>query len=222
MPLLTLRLLRLRSSAERFAQLLFKEPVRPTKNDVPSLAGVDYDLMLLLRTENESIPSSLRSIIQQEYKIIVGIPSKLLSAYPQRNRKLLEQAPYAKLTGSLDNPHVPESSQNLELSPNLLRFMKQKFVDVAARRGGDAKIVGNVVQPSPAVLDHEHTTVAGTDTWQEIAIVHYASIVHFCDMLADRDDQAINARFRLLALADTLLLCTTEIDLNEIRTKAAL
>lgn len=138
MPLLTLRLLRLRSSAERFAQLLFKEPgvqivvaskprylvVRPTKNDVPSLAGVDYDLMLLLRTENESIPSSLRSIIQQEYKIIVGIPSKLLSAYPQRNRKLLEQAPYAKLTGSLDNPHVPESSQNLELSPNLLRFMK--------------------------------------------------------------------------------------------------
>lgn len=77
-------------------------------------------------------------------------------------------------------------------------MIRQKFVDVAARRGGDAKIVGNVVQPSPAVLDHEHTTVAGTDTWQEIAIVHYASIVHFCDMLADRDDQAINARFRLL------------------------
>lgn len=99
--------------------------VRPTENDVPSLVGVDYDLMLLLRTRNESIPSSLRFIIQQEYKIIVGIPSKLLSAYPQKNRKLLEQAPYAKLTGSLDNPYVPESSQNLELSPDLLRFMKE-------------------------------------------------------------------------------------------------
>lgn len=38
---------------------------------------------------------------------------------------------------------------------------------------------------------------AGANTWQEIAIVHYASIKHFCDMLAGADYQAINDEYRL-------------------------
>lgn len=51
----------------------------------------------------------------------------------------------------------------------------QHFIEVARKRGGDAKIVGNVVPPT---LEDSNPMVetAGPDTWQEIAIVHYASI----------------------------------------------
>jgi uncharacterized protein (DUF1330 family) len=35
------------------------------------------------------------------------------------------------------------------------------------------------------------------DWWNEISIVHYPSIRHFCDMLAGEDYQEINAKHRL-------------------------
>lgn len=71
-----------------------------------------------------------------------------------------------------------------------------------------------------------------SDWWNEISIVHYASIRHFCDMLAGPDYQAVNEKYRLAvsvpassrflqcadyiqALRDTFLLCTTELDLEE-------
>lgn len=142
MPLLSLHLLRLESTcgAEDFLKQLHttdsnieiivaSKPrylvVRPTTQDVASLADSEYDLMLLLRGKDGSLPASLRRLIQYEYKLFVGVPSKLLSNYPEKNRRLLKEAPLAKLTGSLDNPKMPESSQNLELSPDLLRFMKE-------------------------------------------------------------------------------------------------
>lgn len=43
--------------------------------------------------------------------------------------------------------------------------------------------------------------------WHEVAIVHYASIKHFCDMLAGEDYQAINEKFRLPVCIASLLLC---------------
>lgn len=33
--------------------------------------------------------------------------------------------------------------------------------------------------------------------WNEVSIVHYPSIRHFCDMLAGDDYQAINEKYRL-------------------------
>lgn len=66
----------------------------------------------------------------------------------------------------------------------LLIHTTQHFIEVAKKRGGDAKIVGNVVAEKKG-------------GWDEIAIVHYASIKHFCDMLAGEDYQAINEKFRL-------------------------
>lgn len=67
---------------------------------------------------------------------------------------------------------------------------------MAGRRGGDAKIVGNVVAPS-STTSNPNAITATADTWQEIAIVHYPSITHFCDMLAGKDYQAINEKYRL-------------------------
>lgn len=140
MPLLTLHLLQLQQcSAEDFLKKLHQtEPatkivvaskprylvVHVNKQDVSDLNNKQYDLMLLLQGKEGAIPSFLKSHVKFEYKINVGIPSKLLASYPEKNQKLLKEAPLAQLTGSLDNPKMPESSQNLELSPDLLKFMK--------------------------------------------------------------------------------------------------
>lgn len=47
--------------------------------------------------------------------------------------------------------------------------------------------------------------------WNEISIVHYPSIKHFCDMLAGEDYQAINDEFRLPVSVD----CKTRDDFEE-------
>jgi hypothetical protein len=88
----------------------------------------------------------------------------------------------------------------------------QGFAKIGGLRGGAAKVMGNAID-SP---------------WNEIALAHYPSIDHFvsfcfflyrldlaqCDMLAGEDYQEINAKYRLPALKDTLLICTLEVNLE--------
>ncbi|RMJ25344.1 hypothetical protein PHISP_03786 [Aspergillus sp. HF37] len=96
----------------------------------------------------------------------------------------------------------------------------QAFVPVAGKRGGSAKLVGNVVKPAADNADSRgNVDRSESDWWNEISIVHYPSIRHFCDMLAGDDYQAINERYRLSALRDTFLLCTTEFDLENVSAK---
>jgi hypothetical protein len=189
--------------------------VKATTQDADIL-NKPWDLMLLLQGPNNSLPDSILQHISSKYSLPVGIPGKLLSAYPEKNARLIKEAPSAGLTGSLNNPKMPDSSQKLELSPDMLEFMEQllkehdgpvtmlnllkfkpdgkqsyyqygqHFIEVAGKRGGDAKIVGNVI-----AADGEK------GGWGEISIVHYASIRHFCDMLAGEDYQAINEKYRL-------------------------
>lgn len=142
MPLLTLHLLRLAHpvSVESFlGQLTNTAPAidivvasRPRHYvihteilDKSSLTNTPWDLMLLVRTSDGNLPESARTQVEEEYKVIVGIPSKLLAAYPEKDHKLKKNAKYAQLTGSLEKARVPESSQNLELSPDLLKFMDE-------------------------------------------------------------------------------------------------
>ncbi len=50
----------------------------------------------------------------------------------------------------------------------------QAFASVAGRRGGDAKLVGNVISPSstsPDTQDGKERSVDGW--WHEVSIVHY-------------------------------------------------
>ncbi|KAJ6072977.1 hypothetical protein N7467_011062 [Penicillium canescens] len=93
----------------------------------------------------------------------------------------------------------------------------QAFIPVAGKRGGDAKIVGNVVRPAEGAGDSRGPNARpGEEWWNEISIVHYPSIRHFCDMLAGDDYQRINEEHRLSALRDTFLLCTTEFDVESL------
>ena len=98
--------------------------VKATTQDA-SILNKPWDLMLLLQGPNASLPSSLQKHVSSSYSLPVGIPSKLLSAYPEKNARLIKEAPSAGLTGSLENPKMPDSSQKLELSPELLKFMEE-------------------------------------------------------------------------------------------------
>ena len=140
MPLLILSLLRLHSPVDKgsFLRTLSSTPnldivfaseprysvIRPSKIDIGILTTTPWDLLLLLRG---SIPASVQGRIAAEYRITVGIPSRILLTYPSRNAKLLAEAPNVSLTGSLEKAQerMRDSAQNLELSPDLLRFMDE-------------------------------------------------------------------------------------------------
>ncbi|PWY99406.1 hypothetical protein BCV70DRAFT_200973 [Testicularia cyperi] len=88
------------------------------------------------------------------------------------------------------------------------------FATVAGKRGGNAKVVGLVVNPkdAPRPDSRGNPTRAQSDWWNECTFVHYPSIDHFADMAADPAYQHVNRTYRLQALKDTALVCTTEID----------
>ncbi|KAJ5142862.1 uncharacterized protein N7515_001649 [Penicillium bovifimosum] len=252
MPVATLHLLALAKStdAQSFVQQLKQSPgtqvivasrprhvvIRPDIIDSNPLATEPWDLLVLLQPQSndqDPIPSALRNLITKEYKITTGIPSKLVTNYPATNAKLRKDASSMPLTGSLEKllrEGTKESSQNLEVSPDLLEFMKQlskthqgpvtmlnllhfhhpngkesyykygqAFIPVAGKRGGNAKLVGNVVPPTSPEGDSRESRAQSSpqEWWNEISIVHYPSIRHFCDMLAGEDYQAINEKYRL-------------------------
>lgn len=47
--------------------------------------------------------------------------------------------------------------------------------------------------------------------FDEVAVAHYPSIVHFSEMLRGEDYQKVNHEHRVPALRDTFILCTTEL-----------
>lgn len=143
MPLLTLHIVRLSpsKSVRDFIQQLQSSPevevvlasqprqfvIRPEHLDVDVHTSSRWDLVLLITSPAAALPESLRSSVQSEYKIAVGVPSKLLARYPEHNARLVADAPNVKLTGALDQAQrkMKESAQNLELSPELLTFMEE-------------------------------------------------------------------------------------------------
>lgn len=148
MPALTLHLLAFKDSshdAKAFVAKLRSYPsvrvvvasrprhvvVQPTILDANLLLTQKWDLMLLLQPtgaqdsgESSLIPSELQNAILNEYRVLAGIPSKLLASFPERDAQLKRQA-LLPLTGSLSKmrSQARETSQSLELSPELLAFM---------------------------------------------------------------------------------------------------
>ena len=264
MPVATLHLLALAKStdSESFLHQLKQYPdikvvvasrprhvvIHPTILDQSILAQTAWDLLVLL-TKNQPeetqdpIPAALRSNITAEYKVTAGIPSKLITSYPTRDAQLKQKASSIPLTGSLDKAlreGSKDSSQNLEVSPQLLEFMTeltkthsgpvtmlnllhfhhpggkgsyfkygQAFIPVAGKRGGDAKLVGNVVPPGKGQKEDSRGSPdrPQQEWWNEISIVHYPSIRHFCDMLAGDDYQEINEKYRLSVSGPSVHAC---------------
>ena len=59
------------------------------------------------------------------------------------------------------------------------------------------------------------TEAEAAEDWDEMALAHYPSILHFADMLASEDYQEASRRFRIPAQRDMFILCTTEVGLEE-------
>lgn len=247
MPALTLHLFSLNIPPQSFLQRLREHRIEivvssrpqhivihPSLIDQNALTSHPWDLLTLLRIpgDNPVLPTDLQSAVRDEYKILVGIPSKLLTTYAERDEKLKRETSSTPLTGSLEKAQSQSrsTSQNLEVSPELLAFMEkltreygdrpvtmlnllhfhhpdgkksyyqygQAFIPIAGKRGGNAKMVGNVVRPSKRDLGSRgDCSRPEQEWWNEISIVHYPSIRHFCDMLAGEDYQAINEKHRL-------------------------
>jgi len=99
----------------------------------------------------------------------------------------------------------------------------RRFATVAGKRGGNAKLVGIVISP---LKDGQKDSRGKPDRkkedwWNECTLVHYPSINAFIDMSVDDEYQFINKEYRLKAIKDTALICTTEIDLKPYRGKQA-
>ena len=150
MPLLTLHLLSLQpgTNPKQFADSIRRSPdvsadvvvasrarhpvVRPKFLDAHQLLDTKWDLLLLLQSRsasssgpNPSLQKVFPNTISKEYSVFVGIPSRLLSSFPAQNAKLKLEAAMAPLTGALDKARGKSSSQNLELSPDILAFMDE-------------------------------------------------------------------------------------------------
>ena len=147
-----------------------------------------------------------------------------------------------ELTGALRKPRIAQTAQRLELTSELqdwaLQYMKQRgrgsgavsmlnllsfhsgpkprsqyakygraFAEsIGSSRGGEAKIVGKVVSHETGKEERKGKV------WEEVALAHYPSVLHFADMVASEDYQEVNQRFRVGSLRDTCILMTSELD----------
>jgi hypothetical protein len=107
---------------------------------------------------------------------------------------------------------------------NLLAFnpgMKSEYLkygaafadSIGSRHGGNAKIVGNVVKSTASSASK--VVDASSDGWDEIALAHYPSILHFRAMLQSKDYQEVNHKHRVGSLRDTCILMTSEVGVEE-------
>lgn len=214
--------------------------ILPTRISTDNLlrSNIRWDILVILE-QTEVLAPQLQALVAHAWTLTIGIPSRLTRDFARKNEELLRPARSTRpaLTGSLENPLMAPSPQGLELSPPLLRWiqdfaagegagpvsmlnllafkenMKAEYLkygsafakSIGSLRGGDAKLVGSVLRQPQA--DSEE------GGWDEIAVAHYPSILHFADMIASEDYQAVNHRSRLPALKDTFILCCTELNL---------
>lgn len=254
MPICTVHLLSLAIPVRQFLSELSSTALRPLtvarvvrwiilptsiSTDKLLAQNIHWDILLLLPNA-EPLPARLQKLLAHQWSVQAGIPSRILQDFEVKNKRLLnpKYSDIPSLTGSLTKPHISSSTQSLELSPdlhkwiesfskqegagavsmlNLLAFrpgMKEEYLkygaefakSVGSRRGGNAKIVGSVI--------HGNKGAEEGDGWDEIALAHYPSILHFADMLASDDYQEANHKYRVGSLKDTFILCTTELGLD--------
>ncbi|KAF2176793.1 hypothetical protein K469DRAFT_722020 [Zopfia rhizophila CBS 207.26] len=210
--------------------------------------NIHWDLLVIL-SNNSPLPPILQKLVQHQWNVIAGIPSVLPKDFSQKNQRLLhpDSSSVPKLTGALDKPRIADSAQNLELSSDLLSWirsfysnggiegkgavsmlnllsfkpgMKDSYLQygkafsssIGSKRGGNAKLVGTVLEVNG---QKKSKRAGGEAEWDEIALAHYPSILHFADMLASEDYQEVNKKYRVPALTDTFILCTSEIGVEE-------
>lgn len=208
--------------------------ILPTKTSTAPLLGqnVQWDMLLVLPGD-AALPLEVRSFVKASWSSNIGVPSKLLQGYEQKNAKLLRPQPGSvKAAESYLTPSA-ETAQSLELSPelgrwvsnlddrsrkhpvsmlNLLQFTpgrREQYKKYGAEFG---RRVGSRHGGDAKIVAHVVGAQAKEQGWDEVALAHYPSLEHFAAMIASKDYQDVNKAYRLGSLADTFILCTQEID----------
>ncbi|KAL8626922.1 hypothetical protein Q9189_007384 [Teloschistes chrysophthalmus] len=210
--------------------------ITPTSLSKESLLSPSspWHVLVILPGALTTLPEHLQPLIENQWSIEAGIPSKLISTFSSTNHNLLHPSPVdvPPLTGSMVDSKTAPSAQSLELSGelrdwisggkgpkgavsmlNLLAFnpgLKDQYLEYGkafAKSIGSKR--GGVAKIVGKVLPE-----SCDDGWDEMALAHYPSLEHFADMLAGEDYQAVNKRFRVGSLRDTCILCTSEVEVE--------
>lgn len=219
--------------------------IRPTSLTVdPLLTQKPLWDLLLIYASAAGLPSSLHSSTSAIFTIQAGVPSSLVSKFPQTNAKLLHPDPneVPKLTGALDHPRIAESAQSLELTDelrgwfsewdppssnrsrgavsmlNLLAFHPSKHSEYLKYGKAFAESIGSRRGGNAKIVGRvvggDKGTTPEEGGWDEVALAHYPSAWHFADMAASTDYQEVNKKFRVGSLRDTCILMTSEIEVE--------
>lgn len=219
----------------RWDLFLIFEDTEPSKAFITSLLdtspyGAKGDFKVISHwTTNSTVPSRL-----------------VKDFLTKTNPSLLHPTQIPSLTGALDDPLIKESSQDLSLTDpfrqwigtktdpaqlpvtgavsmfNLLAFkpsMKTSYLryakafaeTIGGKRGGTAKLFGNIMKD-----EQERVSEDTQGVWHEFALAHYPSLLHFADMIGSKDYQEVNQKHRVDALADTCILCTSELEIEKL------
>jgi hypothetical protein len=134
-------LLTLRSHSSTLKPLVVSRVIRwiilPTSLSTPELLAqnIHWDILLILPSTNP-LPPLLLNLINHQWTVLSGVPSRLIQNFHSKNEKLLypKESDILPLTGSLDQPRIGTSSQGLELS-NELREWIETFGKTEEGRG---------------------------------------------------------------------------------------
>ncbi|MCJ1476160.1 hypothetical protein MMC13_004825 [Lambiella insularis] len=254
MPVCTLRLLSLTTSLQQFCSLLSQDTtfctsllvkakvvrwiIKPTTISVSPLLtqSPTWDL-LLIHTGASELPSNLKSLVNAQWTITSGIPSRLVTSFAETNDRLLhpEQGSVPPRTHAAEQSARTSSAQSLELSGelwswiqspagqqvhgavsmlNLLAFKQGKKAEYLKYGQAFAQSVGARHGGMAKLVGNAlacSSSPDGSREWDETALAHYPSLHHFADMLASEDYQEANQKWRVGSLEDTCILCTSEL-----------
>lgn len=249
MPLCDLYILALRpsTSVPAFLQSLKEKDVRPIiqakvvrwvilptrLSTEPLLAhNIHWDLLIILPVDQKFSPD-VQSQIAAQWTVTAGVPSRLLKDFEDKNDKLLNPPPGTVKPPDRTGNLKAESSQSLELSPelsswishlpqptrthpismlNLLAFNPNRKADYLKYGQAFAERIGSRHGGDAKIVGNVVSGQGKEEGWDEIAVAHYPSLEHFGAMLGSLDYQEVNKRHRVGSLKDTFILCTMEID----------
>ncbi|KAI4935491.1 uncharacterized protein J4E92_002781 [Alternaria infectoria] len=188
------------------------------------------------------VPSRLiQDFASKNQKLLHPDPSSVPKVQEQKSNKTTESSQSLELSDELNkwiqtfvNSGAKEGKGAVSMF-NLLAFnpgMKEEYLkygaafakSIGSKHGGNAKIVGNATHVNGSAIAKASDSSVGTngevgggnDDWDEIALAHYPSILHFRDMLASEDYQEVNHRHRVPSLRDTCILMTSETAVEEL------
>lgn len=98
--------------------------ITPTRLSADPLLSRTWDLLLILPTPDTSLPPALSARISARWTLTFGMPRALLAGYAAKNARLLRDAG-PPLTRALDDSTPTTSAQSLELSGELLDWMRE-------------------------------------------------------------------------------------------------